>query len=637
MSMKKIIYVSLLLLQAEYAFTQSGNPANFHIDGNAVANNPVAGTDDWYRYVNATGLPVIDTNGAAVIRQNLNAGHFPFSKRMVFNNYSVQSGRLFLDALFARDYHTGSGTDRTVMLGSSTKNCANPMTEWRGGAGSMGGSANDLIDVYAHARRAGLTIGDSLWIYGGIAYNTPGGAHYFDYEFYQSPITFVEPPSSNVPFLNSGADEGHTAWHFDGSGNVVRAGDLIVAIGYGNGGLSSVEIRIWVSKSDYNNVLPAKFNWGGDFDQIHNSRTYGYARIQIPAGAIHYAINSAAANIACGPWGFPASGTVINNYYSQYQFFEFALNFSALGIDPGQIPGQDPCSAPFSKLLVKSRVGNGFNADLKDFAGPYDFLNLPAVGVNIGPDRSLCIGRDTIMLHANPTAAYGSFHWTSLYGDGIVSNPDSVAVFVNLPGIYILQSMLYGGCAVSNRDTVIISNSSSCLVLPIKDIQLRAKKEGSYHLLTWETNPEPNIDYFIIEYSSDGHLYKSLSRAVNENKATQNYKFPPPGLRSFYRIKAIYKNGAESKYSNIVTLSTPEHQRSIYKKAGKDIIVISSSSEVIFQQLEIFDLFGAKIFTASLPAVERMEISTGRSLAHGIYHYRLSAGTKILSGSFLWD
>ncbi|MFZ1528989.1 MAG: hypothetical protein WAT19_09580 [Ferruginibacter sp.] len=635
--MKQFLFTFLILLKTVLVFSQTGNPANFAIDGNASANNPTTGIDDWFNYIAASGLSVIDTNGAAVIRQNLNAGHFPFSKRMAFNNYTVLNGSLFLDGLFARDYHTGSGTDRTVMLGSSSKNCANPMTEWRGGAGGIGGSANDLIDIYAHARRSGTSISNDLWVYGGIAYNTPGGAHYFDYEFYQAPINFIEPASSSVPFLNSGADEGHTAWRFDAGGNVIKAGDLIVAIGYGNGGLSSVEIRIWVSKNNYQNITPAMFNWGGDFDQIHNSRTYGYARIQIPVAAMNFAINNGSANIACGPWGFPASGTVINNYYSQYQLFEFALNFSALGIDPRQIPGQDPCSAPFSKLLVKSRVGNGFNADLKDFAGPYGFLNLPQVTVNIGPDRSLCLGRDTLLLNANASTNFGSFHWSSLYGDGIISNPDSSAVYINLPGIYFLESYLYNGCSVSHRDTIIISNAPPCLVLPQKEIVLSGINKNNRNMLSWQLPPNGDVNYFVVERSTGGAAFTYLASVKSENKQLHQFTDDVHGNECAYRVKAVYQNGMHSTYSNISRILNKAGGLHVYKKPGKDILVIDATEKNVPYKIDIYNLFGAKVFTLQLPGTLYAEMPLPKKLPGGIYYYKIFCQQANSTGNLYWD
>lgn len=104
------------------------------------------GTDDWFQ--GASGLGVIDeTQGNALFQGQANpAGLLPMS----VPQFSVVDGRLWVDAIFARDNHwTGNNKDATIFQGSN-KNFDNPVS-W-GATNGSNPQKNDIIDGFGHLR-----------------------------------------------------------------------------------------------------------------------------------------------------------------------------------------------------------------------------------------------------------------------------------------------------------------------------------------------------------------------------------------------------------------------------------------------------------------------------------------------------
>jgi hypothetical protein len=78
--------------------------------------------------------------------------------------FSIVNNRLWLDALFVRDYHA---TDTTVFVSGSNKNGDSP-ADWMGGVQGVP-DKNDILDMMMHVRRAGPARTDSLWMFGGLS------------------------------------------------------------------------------------------------------------------------------------------------------------------------------------------------------------------------------------------------------------------------------------------------------------------------------------------------------------------------------------------------------------------------------------------------------------------------------------
>src|SRR5215510_2756463 len=135
--------------------------ANFGVDADLRANyfNALitgAGDDWWNNGTAGTGRLVIDSTGAAAIVAAYNSDVSPWPVRMSsfwrgmsLPKFTIWNNRLWLDAIFVRDYH---GTDTTVFTVSS-KNGESPAL-WNPGIQAIP-DKNDILDTYMHIRRAG--------------------------------------------------------------------------------------------------------------------------------------------------------------------------------------------------------------------------------------------------------------------------------------------------------------------------------------------------------------------------------------------------------------------------------------------------------------------------------------------------
>ena len=133
-------------------------------------------------------------------------------------------------------------------------------------------------------------------------------------------------------------------------------------------GAPQFELRIWVSRADYNTLSPATFNFGTQFDGSSNTSLFGYADI-VPPNNVACGLGNSG-NTLAPPWGTLNSNGNFSTFYESNQFLEMGVNLTAFGIDPSDIPGVDVCDIPFENAMYKSRASSSFTAQLKDFNGP---------------------------------------------------------------------------------------------------------------------------------------------------------------------------------------------------------------------------------------------------------------------------
>jgi hypothetical protein len=453
----------------------AGAPANFGIDGD-VKNDyrmsgsfTAAGTHDWFKLIAGTGIGVIDTTNTNSYRVSLAAGNnIVFDKGMSVARYSAVDGKLLLDARYARDQF-GNGTSAATMDYTSfitAKNGDNPTTWSTVPTGAAVSDKNDIVDAFMHMRRDGtvITAPSPSHLIANVGISTVGntGTRYFDAELYCSKIAYN---TSTGVFSNSGpaATGGHTAWTFNADGTIKQFGDVTISFAFTSGICNEIYAMIWVSQTTFLTVNPAGFDFvsGEYYGAVLG---YGYAKIKPNSGS---ATIWGIANTAVGttpPWGTNSKtlGDMSLNYYSTSydigQFGEAAIDLTELGVDPALMSGNNPCSPPFSRILFKSRASSSFTAALKDFAGPYEFLDAPAANPAVASPQVLSCQTSSVTLQPQNIQAGNYYHWSTTNGN-IVSNPDSTYLTVNKPGKYYLQAAIYQGCS-ANIDSVIILKDS---------------------------------------------------------------------------------------------------------------------------------------------------------------------------------
>jgi hypothetical protein len=218
-----------------------------------------------------------------------------------------------------KDYLASPLIDSNV-FSISAKNGDDPSV-WLGGTSNIP-DKTDLQDVYAHMRRDGTNITDSLWFFTGVSTVGTAGSRYFDIELYKKDFSYD--PETGV-FTTAGAEAGHTEWLFDAAGNIIQTGDMIVAVNYTPGSPPVVDTRIWVSQSTFTSVIPARFNFGPVLDGA--SGVYGYVTIVSKAGTTPF--GSGIANYSAT---VPRTQQLPHpGYYPGYQELGNAISIPAVG------------------------------------------------------------------------------------------------------------------------------------------------------------------------------------------------------------------------------------------------------------------------------------------------------------------
>ena len=248
--------------------------------------------------------------------------------------------------------------------------------------------------MFGHLRRD-LSAGSPgiLWSFGGATTMSADGNSHNDFEYFRKDVTF-----NGSKLLNTGDQEGHTAWVFEADGRPLVRGDLLISVDFENGGTRPLgSVRVWMKKTD---AVVATFNSNathfnrpfditGVFDGTSGA-TYGYAEIakkgSFPTdpNAINpdiFAVVNVTADTFGAPWGSLEGPTA--KYFDdikKLQFSEYGINLTALGLD-SRIDSTNPCQNLLGTLIVKTRSSSSFTAELKDFAGPYKFggVEIPKV------------------------------------------------------------------------------------------------------------------------------------------------------------------------------------------------------------------------------------------------------------------
>jgi hypothetical protein len=418
------------------------------------AASPAANSKDWFYAAGSggSGISIIDVKDSSAIKALLQGtGNPSYEARMNSGLNSLVDGKVRIDAVFSRDPFGGTGAIDPTSFSTASKNGEDPAI-WDPGAANVLGK-NDLVDVAGHMFRNGSTLYDDLWFVGLINRAEPGGDAYMDFEFFVEEVGYT--PGSG--FTSGGPDLGHTAFQFDAQGKITRVGDIIYTFDLTGGGTNpQVNIRVWVSRADFNNqVHPPQFIYAAEFDGAFNGSPFGYARI-IPANQDFCGyVNKTGEKPSAPPWGTKNTKShIYTTSYNDFSVAEMGLNMTAVGIDPVVVTGADSCSFPYQTFIVKTRASASFTAQLKDFAGPFAW-GRPDVAPIIDGSPVLSCQNPSTTLVAVPQRTDVTYTWTTIDGNISGGNPASSTIIVDQPGTYYLNVELPTGCPLPERLSVV--------------------------------------------------------------------------------------------------------------------------------------------------------------------------------------
>jgi len=462
-----LLLAGLIPLSSLAQLTNGGLYAGFGVDADTRTNNLKFGdvtgdiySDDWFA-PSGHGNNIIDTSNWAAYKALLQANtNYSFTKRMSQPMYARIDSRLWLDAVYARDFSAAASLKDSTVFSIAAKNGDNPNV-WQAGVASAP-TKNDLVDVYAHMRRNGSSVHDSLWFYTGIVAFGNAANSYYDVELYKNNFGYN---SVTKTFTSAGTAGGHSEWLFDAAGNITQTGDMIVAVSFAPGSTPVIEVRLWVSQTTYTNyssggLAPAYFKFNS---YSSTGGGYGYASVVSKTGATafgggiaNYTGDPAFDSTYASPWGTSNAGSGWSPYYVSSQFIEVGINLTRIGVDPSTYSTLDACQPMFSDIFFKSRSSSSFTANLQDFVAPMSFLRSSSLAFTGKADTIRCNHQPASIQLTNITQS-ATYNWKTLSGGPISgANADSSQLNITKPGTYVVSAYPLSGCPATEVDTIVV-------------------------------------------------------------------------------------------------------------------------------------------------------------------------------------
>ncbi len=176
--------------------------------------------------------------------------------------------------------------------------------------------------------------------------------------------------------------------------------------------------------------------------------------------------------------------------------------------------------------------------------------------------------------------------------------------------------------------------------LPVEWLSFTASPENKVVYLRWSTATEHNNDYFVIERSTDGHVFEAIGQVPGSgsSSAIRTYQFidvNPYDGTSYYRIRQVDFDG-QFDFSKIVPVRTggTVSDISIYPNPVQDQAwLLMNSDEYKAQLIELYDVTGKLVYS------EIVELQSGpngfsidtRSFEKGVYLLRVGEKTVRLT------
>ncbi|CAN5575509.1 hypothetical protein BH11BAC1_BH11BAC1_07760 [soil metagenome] len=208
--------------------------------------------------------------------------------------------------------------------------------------------------------------------------------------------------------------------------------------------------------------------------------------------------------------------------------------------------------------------------------------------------------------------------------------------------VYTADQAATGNALEAGFDFFSVSNNSP---LPVELISFSATAMGQFNELTWITASELNNERFEIERSADGNNFIIIGvvEGAGNSTVTHTYKYQDPYSESgtiYYRLRQKDFDGTASLSEIIAVKRTekPVQFASIFPNPATDVLMIAlnkMNDEPTL--LEIFDMYGKKIFTKDILSgtkTEKIDLKQA-GFTPGLYQIRISDSNNFYHSKFL--
>jgi hypothetical protein len=219
------------------------------------------------------------------------------------------------------------------------------------------------------------------------------------------------------------------------------------------------------------------------------------------------------------------------------------------------------------------------------------------------------------------------------------------------PGTTTLGSVNATGLTVGNQYLLMIDGNAgdgceftisgwtATGILPIELVQFDGSVEEFFNELTWQTASEDNNDYFEINHSADGQVYKTVGTIDGAGTTTETHRYSfdhygaPEGL-NYYQLTQVDKDGRKSN-SKIIALYRKTATTGLVgifpnpTNAATTLVIQTTKTEDM--QLSVIDPFGQLVFSSDYALVKgsnEIQLHT-ETWADGMYTISTKIGNTI--------
>jgi hypothetical protein len=240
----------------------------------------------------------------------------------------------------------------------------------------------------------------------------------------------------------------------------------------------------------------------------------------------------------------------------------------------------------------------------------------------------------------------GDLFWAAGAGNTVDWPNYNVNGVITLKGMGAGYNYCYGNCygffynwqisKGNNCARVPVMATVNCPT-PVQFVDLVAQHQDNSNIINWTTVNEKNVNYFIVEISSDGKKFEPLGKVVakNNNGNVNDYSYEDLNFYSstiYYRIKEVDKDEMVS-FSNVISLAHSQAAIQIFPNPTDGIFSVNypSGNNSMGYRLTVHNPLGELIFEKNLDQNSTEESFDLNNYPVGLYVVTVKNDSQILT------
>jgi len=250
----------------------------------------------------------------------------------------------------------------------------------------------------------------------------------------------------------------------------------------------------------------------------------------------------------------------------------------------------------------------------------------------IALDPTIGVTTSVVTYYADVPSTMSGFAFYEVFLYGSVNDPSSIPASSSSITYCAPEGMASYAWTIETGDATISSGgTSACVVITPGSLDFTIKIEmedpddGSSNLIQWSSHNAQDVEYYIIQKSSNSNDSWEKLTEVEAERETASYIVTDdkPYSVGYYRLLALDFNG-EVEYSNVVTVKNIEVNDLTFKINDGNEVILSSKINTIVN-LDIWNVAGQLLFT------EKIKLLANEKIVKRLDLQQLNSGVCIIS------